>query len=386
MRQTPRPHPGPPTSRRALLATASLVGVGVGVGAGLVGCAGTLAPRPGLGPGSAPPEGPAADLIRGWASGERERFLGAFAPGRSAQRLASRLWETWRSLPAVDLAAAGPDVVEVAWLAGGEARPAAHRVRTLAAAGGVTDLLAEGPLPLWLRAPIRVAERAGAVLVTPAGADAGAARWLDAAVAAVARLRRADLGAVAADWDGHLVVEVPAGLIDFSAMVGDPSQDFSGTAAVTRMDARDSGPRIVVNPRATADVTASAAADLLAHEGVHAATRSPFLAAPLWAVEGLAEWVGASPTGDQAARNRALARAAVRRAGVPAGLPDDADFAGSGIAVEEAYALAQVAVEACLDRFGHATFLGWVADWEAVGRAHEDEVTAAYVNAARRLG
>lgn len=389
MRPTPRPVPGPDVSRRALLRRASVAAAvgGVGLGGTAAGCAALPPADWSGGPArSAPPEGPGVEVIRGWQGGRREEFLGAFAAGRAAQALAARLWDTWRSLSSVALAAAGPDVIEVAWTAGGETAPATHRVRALASGAGVTDLVPEGPLPLWLREAVRVAERAGAVLVTPAGADpAVRGRWLDSAAAAVARLRAAELDAAAASWDGHLVVEVPAGLIDFSAMVTDPGQDLSGTAAVTRMDARDSGPRIVVNPLATDGLAAGAAADLLAHEGVHVATRSPWLAAPLWVVEGLAESVGAAPGGDQAARNRSLARAAVRRGGVPDALPPDAAFGASGVAVEETYALAEVAVEACLDRFGHAMFLAWVADWDGPGRAGDAELTAAYVTAARRL-
>ena len=365
-------------SRRSLLLGAACAG-------GLTACG--LAPAASGARVAVPPEPTTAALIRGWQSGEETRFLAAFAPGRSAQALGVRLWDTWRSLPEVGLAAAPGDVVEVTWRAGSESRPAAHRLRAVLRSGLVGDLVADGPLPLWLRAPIRVTGRGGAVLVTPRDADpALRAGWLAAAASASDRLTRARLGAAAAPWDGRLVVERPAGLIDFAAMVTLPGQALGGTAAVTRMDARDSGPRIVVNPQATADLSATAASDLLAHEGVHVATRSPWLTAPLWAVEGLAESVGASPGGEQALRNRELARSAVRRAGVPTQLPVDEAFGRSGVAVEEAYALAQVAVEACVDRFGRATFLGWVADWDAPGRADDADLTDAFVAAARTLG
>ena len=348
---------------------------GCGLVPGASGAGATVAPDPGT-----------SGLIRGWQSGEKTAFLAAFAPGRSSQNLAERLFQTWSSLTEVSQAAAAGDVVEVSWRAGSESRPAAHRVRAVLRSGLVGELVADGPLPLWLRAPLRVSEQDGAVLVTPRDADPSlTAAWLAAAASATRRLVRARLGEASAPWDGHLVVEVPAGLIDFSAMVSLPGQDLGGTAAVTRMDARDSGPRIVVNPHATADLTATAASDLLAHEGVHVATRSPWLSAPLWAVEGTAESVGASPGGEQDLRNRGLARSAVRRAGVHTSLPADGAFAGSGVVVEEAYALAQVAVEACVDRFGRTTYLRWVADWDAGDRAGDTDLTAAYVSAARRL-
>ena len=66
---------------------------------------------------------------------------------------------------------------------------------------------------------------------------------------------------------------------------------YGSIAAVTRrVGTADGATRIVINPEA-AQLASRALQAVLEHEMVHVATRSPDSPAPIWAEEGLAEWV-----------------------------------------------------------------------------------------------
>ena len=78
---------------------------------------------------------------------------------------------------------------------------------------------------------------------------------------------------------------------------------------------------MVVNPRSRTLVTADQLAEIVRHEIVHVATRSPESPAPLWAVEGLAEWVALRGRPGGTSFGTADLLAAVRRDGPPGALP-----------------------------------------------------------------
>jgi hypothetical protein len=82
---------------------------------------------------------------------------------------------------------------------------------------------------------------------------------------------------------------------------------------------------------------------LLRHEIVHVATRSPQSPAPIWAVEGLAEWVAVDPDSGRRSPTVVAALTDVRRNGPPAQLPADAEFAVGSSELNQAYARAWLA-------------------------------------------
>ena len=74
-------------------------------------------------------------------------------------------------------------------------------------------------------------------------------------------------------------------------MLGKTTDGYASIAAVTHQAGiTGGGIRIVVNPKA-ARLSSSALQAVLVHEMVHVATRSPESPVPIWAEEGLAEWV-----------------------------------------------------------------------------------------------
>ena len=204
-------------------------------------------------------------------------------------------------------------------------------------------------LPLWWLGPVSVRTRGDVTVLVGAGQDVD--RWSDLAREAAADTR-AHLPRVLADrWDGRLVVEVPADETTFTRVLGAAPAAYATTAAVTRPEGptTHAAVRVVVNPATARDPDAALGATLT-HETVHVATRSAASAAPLWAVEGLAEHVALRAHPDQ----RTAELAALRGVGRPTVLPPDGAFAAGAADVTGTYAQAWLVCEAVADHRGEA--------------------------------
>jgi hypothetical protein len=141
------------------------------------------------------------------------------------------------------------------------------------------------------------------------------------------------------DWDGGLVVLIPASSTDFTAMTGGNGSD---TAAITTCAAGT--PRIVVNP-ASFEQGSRWLQATLTHEAVHVATDSACGSGAAWVVEGVAESVAAASDAATAKANADLVRRSLRQQGVPTALPDQ-------LASQADYALAQLAADQVRARLG----------------------------------
>ena len=243
--------------------------------------------------------------------------------------------------------------VVVSWRLAGDADAAQHRVWLTFVADGGTARLAgtfDGPvpssaeqLPSWWLGPV-TARQQGLVTVV-AGSGQPADRWAELVADAAEAVGRALPAGVADSWSGRVVVELPATTRDFAAVLGQPADAYAGIAAVAyEVGVGDRPPlRVVVNPRARSQVTQAQLAEILRHEIVHLATRSPESRAPQWAVEGLAEWVAVGEGPARASSGTADLMAAVRRSGPPPSLPADADFEVGSANLNRAYAEAWLA-------------------------------------------
>jgi hypothetical protein len=146
-------------------------------------------------------------------------------------------------------------------------------------------------------------------------------------------------------------VEVPATHRDFESVLGEPTGSYRSIAAVTRrVGTADGATRIVVNPEA-AQLSPPALQAVLEHEMVHVATRSPDSPAPIWAEEGLAEWVStqAHPGQLTEAADGVLTR--VRAHGAPRSFPSDQQFQVGERDLQLAYAEAWLACRYVADRY-----------------------------------
>lgn len=342
-----------PLARRALLG-ASALGV-------LAGCApaGAVA-----GATSAAPQGTdaaAARMAQALAATDRAAFRALFTDGLQAQ--AGVLYDNWGRLASVGLR---PDRegLAVTWRAAEAARPVTHRLRVELSAGRVQALQAgPAPAPIWLRHPIDVLRAEGVCVVVSRRWASAAQGWLGSARAAASRLEGAALDPWTAGEHGVLVVQLPADALEFRALAASAGP-LDGVGAYTLALEPGEAASVVVHAELAQAWAEEDRVGVLTHEGVHALTGSPTSPAPLWLVEGLAESVATETWPAQQARNAALVRAELA-ASAPDALPTADDLLRAGEAASASYALAEVAVEAAMARWGRARTLGWIARWPA---------------------
>lgn len=179
--------------------------------------------------------------------------------------------------------------------------------------------------------------------------------WLDRLDRVVAILAGSDLEPLDREWDGRLVVELPATAEDYTRLAGSGSDE---AAAVTRCG--DDGSPITVNPgiRSQDDDYLDS---LLLHEAVHAATGSACVPGPLWIEEGVAEWLTTEHHELAREANRQWLDHELAAAGVPSGLPADAAFQGTAAQISGGYALATFAVATAVEHLGHQAAMAYFA-------------------------
>jgi len=254
--------------------------------------------------------------------------------------------------------------VAVTWRLVGDDEAALHRVWLTfvdegpgARLAGTFDRPAPAipePQPSWWLGPLTVQQQ-GRVTVL-AGSGQPTDRWARLVVQATVAVRRRLPAGVADGWTGPVVAEVPATATDFAAVLGQPAEAYAGIAAVAyQAGVGEAAPlRVVVNPRARAAVPEAQLAEILRHEITHLATRSPGSAAPLWAVEGLAEWVAVGDQPGRSSSGTADLLAEVRQSGPPRSLPADADFAVGSPNLNRAYAGAWLACSYIAEHYSPA--------------------------------
>ena len=206
--------------------------------------------------------------------------------------------------------------------------------------------------PSWWLGPVTARERGGVTVVVGLGQSLD--RWTQLAAAAFVNVRQALPPGLGGSWNGRVVIEVPATQRDFESVLGKPAGSYSSIAAVThRAGATGDAIRMIVNPKA-AQLDSSVLQSVLAHEMVHVATRSPDSPAPIWAEEGLAEWVSlrAHPGQRSEGTDEVLAR--VRSDGAPRSFPADRRFQVGARKLPLAYAEAWLACRFIADNYSEA--------------------------------
>jgi hypothetical protein len=253
-----------------------------------------------------------------------------------------RVIVTWR------LAGDGDEVEHRVWLtfldAGGEVK----------IAGAIDEPPGEHPeqKPSWWWGPLTARESGGVTML--AGSGQSIDRWIKLAGAALTNVREHLPNGLGTSWNRQVVIEVPAAQRDFESVLGDRAGSYASIAAVTyRAGVEGDAIRIVVNPKA-ARLNSRALQAVLEHELVHVATRSPDTPAPMWAEEGLAEWVSirAHPGQRSGGTDELLLR--VRGDGAPRAFPADGQFEASADDLELAYAEAWLACRFIADRYSES--------------------------------
>jgi hypothetical protein len=250
----------------------------------------------------------------------------------------------------------------VTWRLAGDGAEVEHRVwlTFLEAAGevkiaGTIDEPAGQPpeqKPSWWIGPLLATQRGGVTVLV--GSNQSLDRWAKLASAALTNVREQLPHGLGGSWNHQVVIEVPAARRDFESVLGKPRGNYASIAAVThRAGVAGDAIRIVANPKA-AQLSSSALQSVLEHEMVHVATRSPDTSAPLWAEEGLAEWISmrAHPGQRSEGTDELLLR--IRSDGAPRTFPSDRRFQVGVSNLELAYAEAWLACRFIADRYSEA--------------------------------
>ena len=184
--------------------------------------------------------------------------------------------------------------------------------------------VAGGRAPLWLTDDLRV-RRTGSRVVAVAGSARDLARYDRLAKRAVPVVRR-----VLPGIGRGLVVEVPRTAAGLDAALGVDEGTYAEVAAVTTSpdgEVVDGGPlHVLVNPAEMDRLEPVGAQVVMSHEAVHALTEAPTSRAPLWLVEGFADYVALRDVDlpDSTLASQVVAQ--VRESGVPAALPGPTDL------------------------------------------------------------
>jgi hypothetical protein len=237
--------------------------------------------------------------------------------------------------------------------------PAHGRLRIAGIGGG------DRRSPLWLSGPVEV-RRTDSSMVLVAGTDAQTEAMAALAGRAVPQVRR-----VLLDWHGGLVVEVPASQAGLDAALGaHPGQDDGIAAVTTSVDgsrARQSPSHVFVNPRVFWPLKPRGAQVVITHEATHVATRASTSPAPIWLVEGFADYVALSSQRLPVTTTAARIIAVVRRGGAPDHLPGRADFDPGAPHLEAQYESAWLACRLLAQDGGQADLVAFYNAVDAGG-------------------
>lgn len=189
----------------------------------------------------------------------------------------------------------------------------------------------------------------------------------------LAQTRRAirDVRQVLPDFSDSVVVVVPEDAAQLEQVLGGRRKSYAEIAAVTTtIDGTidDSAPvRVALNPAVYRDLEPLGGQVVLSHEITHAVTDAAISHAPLWLVEGFADYVAllGKPVPVDVAAAQILQQ--VRRSGPPTALPSSADFYSSAGGLGASYQAAWLACRLIASRYGEDSLI------ELYQRALEDD-------------
>jgi hypothetical protein len=221
--------------------------------------------------------------------------------------------------------------------------------------------------PLWLSGPLQV-RRSPRSLVLVDGTAAEADRVAALARTAVPQVRR-----VLGPWSGGLVVEVPASQAGLQRVLHAHAGQYDGIAAVTTTvdgsRSRTAPAHVFVNPQVFWPLKPHGAQVVVTHEATHVATAAATSPAPIWLVEGFADYVALRsqrlPLSTTASRIAVL----VRRHGPPSHLPGQTEFAAGAPDLEARYESAWLACRLLADTGGAASLVAFYRAVDAGGTA-----------------
>jgi hypothetical protein len=182
--------------------------------------------------------------------------------------------------------------------------------------------------PLWLTQRIRLVTGPSATVVA-GSRRTDLAAWLRRAESAERAVRERTAEPANSRWTKGLVVELPSTTSAFDQALGVKPGSYDQIAAVAWPQGPDpstAAVRVVVNPELAGSLDDDRLTVLITHEATHVLTRSGVSPAPIWLVEGFADWVAFDRTPTAAPATQDLVLSDVRRHGAPQSFPADSDF------------------------------------------------------------
>lgn len=249
----------------------------------------------------------------------------------------------------------------------------------------ITDLADGTTRRIWDLGRLRVA-RQGHALVLGVGASRSRleqmARRMNRAIPAVSSVW-------GREWSRRAVVLVPSTQQQASVLSPDEGSLDQITAVATvasgpsGVPSPGTGDRVIVNPANFADLTSMGRRVVLRHELTHVATRAyTDKTAPMWLVEGFADYVGYQGVELPARRIARELSASVRTGAAPRQLPTRTDFAGTAKHLTRAYESAWLACELVAQRHGEDRL---VRLYRRMGSAADDSLRQARTRAMREV-
>lgn len=182
-------------------------------------------------------------------------------------------------------------------------------------------------------------------------------------------------------WSRFAVIVVPRDVGQLARALGRTPASLEGYAAVTTAEgpSRANGHvalRVWANTPALAGLSGLGREVVVRHELTHVATRAPErVEAPLWLVEGVAEWMGYRGSGIPLDIATGDLLDVVREGRAPRQLPTQADFDGD--AVDVAYESAHLACAVLVSRYGADALVAvYRATVSGAGTPDEDAAAA----------
>lgn len=203
--------------------------------------------------------------------------------------------------------------------------------------------------PLWLAEGLMVRRTPQALVLASRDADLPVASVATKAREAVAVVRR-----VVPMWPQRLVVEVPGSSESLDEALGADPGEYANIAAVTTtVDGSGAAPspvHVFVNPTVFGHLEDRGAQVVMSHEVAHVATEAATAQAPLWLLEGFADYVALRDVDLPLRTTAGQVIAQVKQSGPPNALPDSAEFdtrtSHLGAAYEAAWIACRVLAEA----------------------------------------
>ena len=255
-------------------------------------------------------------------------------------------------------------LVSVTWqVRGFDEAPARVELPVSFADGGrrITAIGGQGArLPLWLAGPVAVRRTADVVVLAAAG-DRHIERYTRQGQRAVDHVE-STLGGT-----HRLVVEVPADAAALHRVLDADDDAYASIAAITAPVDGTQAPRspvhVFLNPGVFDKLDHTAAQVVMTHEAVHATTGASLVQdAPLWLVEGFADYVALRRISLPPSRTSAQIIAQVKKSGLPSALPAASDFNTAATHLGAAYEAAWLVCRTLADKGGERALITFYDD------------------------